>query len=218
MTTTVQPTLAPAVERYHWGDHEPHSTDYLWPVLLRMVGVPTIRTTILDLGCGTGTIGAKFWHMGARVTGVDPSTDALKIFHERHADCDGFYFVHAPADEQLSSRLGQQYDVVLATEVVEHLYDPLTFAQAAYEALKPGGRFIVSTPYHGYLKNLCLSLRGYWDFHHSPMHMGGHIKFWSPRTLTQLLTTAGFEVIDFQGAGRCPYLWKSMVMSAIKAP
>jgi hypothetical protein len=43
---------------------------------------------------------------------------------------------------------------------------------------------------------------------------GGHIKFWSKKTLSELLKREGFEVIDFHGVGRLPYLWKSMVLIA----
>jgi hypothetical protein len=45
---------------------------------------------------------------------------------------------------------------------------------------------------------------------------GGHIKFWSRATLSQLLRDNGFTVIDFSGVGRVPYLWKSMVLVAQK--
>jgi len=45
---------------------------------------------------------------------------------------------------------------------------------------------------------------------------GGHIKFWSRKTITQLLSENGFEVTEFSGVGRFPYLWKSMVIVAIK--
>jgi 2-polyprenyl-6-hydroxyphenyl methylase/3-demethylubiquinone-9 3-methyltransferase len=82
--------------------------------------------------------------------------------------------------------------------------------------LKPGGLLIISTPYHGYLKNLALSIFGKWDDHHTALWDGGHIKFWSRSTLTQLLEAGGFDVIDFRGVGRLPWLWKSMVLIARK--
>jgi len=46
------------------------------------------------------------------------------------------------------------------------------------------------------------------------MQYGGHIKFWSRATLTALLAEEGFTVAHFEGAGRLPYLWKSMVVVA----
>ena len=87
-----------------------------------------------------------------------------------------------------------------------------------YAALRPGGRFDCSTPYHGYLKNLVIALAGKWDVHANPLWDGGHIKLWSRNTLSQLLRETGFQNLHFRGAGRAPYLWMSMVMSGDKPP
>jgi hypothetical protein len=52
------------------------------------------------------------------------------------------------------------------------------------------------------------------DNHYSALWDGGHIKFWSRSTLTTLLQEHGFRVIRFEGAGRVPLLWKSMIVTA----
>ena len=77
---------------------------------------------------------------------------------------------------------------------------------------------IISTPYHGYLKNLMLALSGRLDAHFTALWDGGHIKFWSERTMRILLEGAGFEKIVFRGAGRIPLLAKSMIVTAMKPP
>lgn len=71
---------------------------------------------------------------------------------------------------------------------------------------------IISTPYHGYLKNLALAATGKLDNHFTVLWDGGHIKFWSVKTLSKLLEEYGFEVVEFKGSGRIPYLWKSMLL------
>lgn len=86
----------------------------------------------------------------------------------------------------------------------------------AMDALRPGGRFLVTTPYHGHLKNLAFSLTDHWDAHHTPLWHGGHIKFWSRKTLGTLLEQGGFQIESFSGVGRMPHLWKSLVMIARK--
>ena len=68
----------------------------------------------------------------------------------------------------------------------------------------------------GYLKNLALAISGKSDDHFTALWDYGHIKFWSKRTLTQLLQEAGFQVTQFRGAGRLPYFWKSMVLVATR--
>jgi 2-polyprenyl-6-hydroxyphenyl methylase/3-demethylubiquinone-9 3-methyltransferase len=82
--------------------------------------------------------------------------------------------------------------------------------------LKPGGVIILTTPYHGYLKNLALSLLNAWDKHFTVDWEGGHIKFFSPKTLSAMLKEAGFGEIEFRGAGRLPYLWKTGVYRAVR--
>ena len=52
------------------------------------------------------------------------------------------------------------------------------------------------------------------DYHLSALWEGGHIKFWSRRTLAILLREAGYHHLVFTGAGRIPYLWRHMVFSA----
>jgi hypothetical protein len=70
-----------------------------------------------------------------------------------------------------------EFDAAVSTEVVEHLFSPRALPRFAHAKIKAGGVFIVTTPYHGYLKNLVLCLANKWDFHHSPLWDGGHIKF-----------------------------------------
>src|SRR5436189_41464 len=106
------------------------------------------------------------------------------------------------------------FDIVVSTEVVEHLYAPRVWARACFQALKQGGRFICTTPYHGYWKNLAISLLGHWDKHLNPLWDGGHIKLWSEATLHRLLEEAGFVNFQARGAGRIPVLWMTMVARA----
>jgi 2-polyprenyl-6-hydroxyphenyl methylase/3-demethylubiquinone-9 3-methyltransferase len=132
------------------------------------------------------------------------------VVHARKL-CPDVRFEVASVYDDIASRFGQ-FDAVVSLEVIEHLYDPRAFVGRVRECLRPAGLFILSTPYHGYLKNLLIALGGKFDAHVSPLWDGGHIKFWSRRTLTALLEEEGFRVVAFIGAGRLPYLWKSMIL------
>lgn len=101
--------------------------------------------------------------------------------------------------------------------MIEHLYAPRPFVKGCYEALRNGGRFICSTPYHGYLKNLLIALQGRTIVHANPLWDGGHIKLWDRHTLSQLLGETGFTGLQFRGAGRVPYLWMTMLMAGDKS-
>jgi 2-polyprenyl-6-hydroxyphenyl methylase/3-demethylubiquinone-9 3-methyltransferase len=139
--------------------------------------------------------------------------DESGVAHARKL-CPGVRFEVASVCGDIGALFGQQFDAVLALEVIEHLYDPRMFVGRVRECLRPGGIFVLSTPYHGYLKNLVIALSGKFDAHFSPLWDGGHIKFWSRRTLTALLEENGFRVEAFRGAGRLPYLWKSMILAS----
>ena len=123
-------------------------------------------------------------------------------------------FEQLAADHHILESLNEDpFDLVLSTEVIEHLYDPRAYMRGCYSALKPGGRFICSTPYHGYLKNLLISLAGHWDTHANPLWDCGHIKLWSRETLSQLFMQTGYQSIQFRGVGRLPYLWMTMIVA-----
>ncbi len=52
------------------------------------------------------------------------------------------------------------------------------------------------------------------DKHLTVLWDGGHMKFWSKKTLRKLLEEQGFQVMRFVGCGRFPYLWKSMIVES----
>ena len=106
--------------------------------------------------------------------------------------------------------------MAIATEVVEHLFHPRELLRLAHNKLREGGLLVLSTPYHGWLKNVAISVLNKWDWHHTVFWDGGHIKFWSRATLGKLLEEEGFDVVGFHGCGRAPYLWASMVMAGKK--
>jgi 2-polyprenyl-6-hydroxyphenyl methylase/3-demethylubiquinone-9 3-methyltransferase len=164
---------------------------------------------VLDLGCGNGHLCASLVRHGFDVVGCDPSASGIEVARQ---SVPGVEFVKLGVDDD-PARLGHAgFDLVVASEVIEHLYAPRHLPRFARAVLRPGGRLLISTPYHGYLKNLALSLLDRWDTHHSPLWDGGHIKFWSRRTLAQLMSEEGFAFERFVGAGRVPWLWKSMVV------
>ena len=167
---------------------------------------------VLDVGCGNGYWAGWFVERGCRVVGLDPSPSGIQVAREAVPPA---RFEEAVVTTDTLAQLGEDpFDLVVSFEVVEHVYSPKTWAQGCFSALKPGGTLVCSTPYHGYFKNLALAVTGKWDHHHQPLNEGGHIKFWSVPSLSRQLEEVGFRDVRFQGAGRYPGLWKSMVLAA----
>jgi 2-polyprenyl-6-hydroxyphenyl methylase/3-demethylubiquinone-9 3-methyltransferase len=121
----------------------------------------------------------------------------------------------ASAYDRLVDKYGE-WDAVLSLEVIEHLYRPHKFAKTAFELLRPGGLLVLSTPFHGYWKNLALSVSGMMDEHFMALRDHGHIKFWSEKTINILLADTGFHRIRIVRTGRIPTFAKSMVIFATK--
>lgn len=143
--------------------------------------------------------------------GVDLSKEGISIACKRAC---GTFAVASMYDDLRMPFCGvESFDAIIAIETIEHLYTPRVFARRSFEALRPGGILIVTTPYWGYLKNLVLALTNRLDGALTALWDGGHIKHWSRKTLTQLMLEQSYEVISFEGCGRpVPYLWSGMMM------
>ena len=197
---------------YGWSPGTTDAHRYLYPTLCRMLEGDKEKI-ILDLGCGNGAVAAMLLDEGYKVYGLDASASGISIANGMHP---GRFFLHDISSDSLPIELRNiAFDLVISTEVIEHLYAPREYMQRLRTILADrGGEVILSTPYHGYLKNLALALTNKLDSHFTVLWDGGHIKFWSRSTLTRLLEEFGFEVTEFRGFGRVPYLWKSMFLRA----
>ena len=187
---------------------------YLWPSLLRLVdryAEPGSR--VFELGCGNGSTANMLTERGFRLTGVDPSTSGMRAARAAYPQLD---LHEGSSDDALAGRFGQ-FPLLISFEVVEHVYAPRRYMECVDELLLPGGVAILSTPYHGYLKNLALAVTGKMDAHFTALWDHGHIKFWSIRTLSELVSERQFSVLAIERVGRVPALAKSMVF-AIRKP
>lgn len=204
-------TAASGVEYKYDSPELNDSHQYLLPAVRRLVEEIGPKS-IFDLGCGNGSVANALANL-ADIRGVDVSPSAIAEGRRAYPNLD---LAERSVYDDLASEYGQ-FPLVISLEVVEHLYDPRAYVRSLYNLIAPGGYAIVSTPYHGYLKNLALAVTGKLDAHFTALWDGGHIKFWSIRTLGCLLGEAGFQEIRFQRVGRLPPLAKSMIAVARRA-
>ena len=214
-------TVSQLINNEHCG-YEYHDSqascahDYLLPTVFREISTLAQGQSlnILDLGCGNGYVAAQIAVRGHTVHAIDVSSQGIAIARASFPLVS--YHAGSVYDDDLLEKIGGPVDCIISLEVVEHLFFPKKLFEQSYRLLVDGGSLIVSTPYHGYLKNLVLSLTNGWDRHFGVDWDGGHVKFFSKTTLSRMASERGFNNIRLLPVGRLPGLWKSMIMIAEK--
>jgi 2-polyprenyl-3-methyl-5-hydroxy-6-metoxy-1,4-benzoquinol methylase len=189
-----------------------HHHDYLLKPLMEMISeiLPPPnkqKPRILDIGCGNGSLSNFLAQQGYEVVGVEESESGVKLANQSFPNC---RFIQGSIYDLPYSELGDNFDIVIAVEVIEHLFYPKELVRSSKKCLKPNGGLILTT-HHGYLKNLVMAATGKMDNHFTALWDGGHIKFFSVPTMKDLLKSENYTNIKFKFAGRFPYLWKSML-------
>jgi 2-polyprenyl-6-hydroxyphenyl methylase/3-demethylubiquinone-9 3-methyltransferase len=98
----------------------------------------------LDLGCGGGLVSAPLARMGADVTAIDASAEAIGAARA-YAEQAGLDIDFQCATAEALVEAGAHFDLVAALEIVEHVADVSAFLAAASALLKPGGVLVLST-------------------------------------------------------------------------
>lgn len=203
---------------YGWDKPKTHAHNYLLKELkesLSELGI-SLESKILDAGCGGGYVLGELYKSGYKnIWGFDSSISGIDVTKKNYPEIKDRVGLHDAYIKTLPDTLPDGgYDLVLSIEVIEHLHSPKTYLQNINYWLKPGGYLILTTPYHGYIKNLAIALINGFDSHFNPNWEGGHVKFFSKKTLFEKLNFTGFTPIKFSGSGRIPFVWKSMVVTA----
>jgi 2-polyprenyl-3-methyl-5-hydroxy-6-metoxy-1,4-benzoquinol methylase len=119
------------------------------------------RLKVLEVGSGLGYLTSALRHAGHEATGLDISAEAVSRARQRF----GPYFEDMSIESFASSQPGQ-VDVVVATEVVEHLPAPLPFLESCLRAARPGGAVVVTTP-----NKDCYAPHVTWAVDSPPVHL-----------------------------------------------
>lgn len=205
--------LSFVANEFTWADSNcTKAQTYLGPPTVKILRKARSRT-VLDLGCGNGAFTNMLKSLGFEITGCDVSSTGISLAQTQFPRIP---FFHYDITNQLPAEHIGRYDAVVSTEVIEHLLLPRALVRSALSALRPGGLFVISTPFHGYWKNLALALTNSFDEHWHPCRDFGHVKFFSKKTLLGLVQEQGFQTQEFRLVGRIPLLACSMILVGIK--
>ena len=163
---------------------------------------------VLDLGCGAGRFVAALREHGSDAVGVEIAEAALERAR-RNVPGGDFRAVAADGSLALEHR---SVDLVWCSEVLEHVADVAGLLVEVRRVLRPGGRLLVTVPFHGRLQAALIALTRF-DAHFDPR--GQHLRFFTRRSLAATLSAAQFDDVRVRPQGP-PLLRESLVARFVR--
>lgn len=176
---------------------------YKWPALKMFI--PAESCVILDYGCGKGKILSEVQKINSTATlyGADISNAARKVAKKSIRKAKIFSI----DDDQKIPLQSDSCDFVLSLDVIEHVYDTEKVFREFRRLVRHKGSLLVSTPYYGFIKNIIIALIGF-NIVYDPV--SPHIRFYTKKSLVNLLQKHGFSITKFGYFGRFPFVWRGM--------
>ncbi|MEC8643664.1 MAG: bifunctional 2-polyprenyl-6-hydroxyphenol methylase/3-demethylubiquinol 3-O-methyltransferase UbiG [Pseudomonadota bacterium] len=99
---------------------------------------------ILDIGCGGGILAEPMARLGGQVTGIDATPEAIAAA-AAHATAAGLEIDYRCITAEALAATGATFDLIYASEVIEHVTDRRLFAASIASMLAPGGTVVITT-------------------------------------------------------------------------
>ena len=147
---------------------------------------------------------------GCETVGMDISCNAITQARQMYKDVN---FVCNTLDAPWPFE-NDSFDAIFITEVIEHVLGLHEMLSEMNCVLRVGGWIILTTPYHGLLRNLAITLFAF-DRHFNNIK-GGHIHFFTKKSLRKLLNQFGFEITGTKYIGRVRPIAKTIWLTAKK--
>jgi 2-polyprenyl-3-methyl-5-hydroxy-6-metoxy-1,4-benzoquinol methylase len=159
------------------------------PDILALVGEAPRR--VLDVGCATGELGADLKErFGSEVWGVEPDSSFSRSAGDRLD-----HLIPLPLEEGLARLAGQEFDLIVCADVLEHLDEPLAALRQLRPMLGSGGRCIVSLPNVRFYETFVqLAFRGTWPRRERGLFDRTHKHWFTDADARALFAEAGFDV------------------------
>ncbi len=167
---------------------------------------PFAGLRILDIGCGGGLLSEPMARLGADVVGADAAPRNIPVA-QVHAEQSGLVIDYRFTTAEDLAAAGEQFDVVLNMEVVEHVSDPLAYLTACQNLLKPGGIMLCSTLNRNPKSYLMAIIGAEWVMRWLPKGTHDWAKFITPDELAGLIKRAGLTLLDRKGMVFNPVSW-----------
>ena len=161
---------------------------------------------LLDIGCGGGLLCEPMARLGADVIGADAAAGNIPVA-EIHAKQSGLKIDYRHITAEKLAANGEQFDVVLNMEVVEHVANPQAYLDACQQLLKPGGIMICSTINRNPKSYLMAIIGAEHVMRWLPKGTHEYDKFITPDELVEMITKSGLTNVDRKGFVFNPLRW-----------
>lgn len=162
---------------------------------------------LLDIGCGGGLLSEPMARLGASVVGADAAERNIPVARI-HAEQSGLNIDYRHTTAEALAEAGEQFDVVLNMEVIEHVSDPLAYLTACRDLLKPGGLMICSTINRNTKSWMTAIVGAEHIMRWLPKGTHDWNKFITPEELKELILNSDLVPIDAKGFVFNPLLWE----------
>ena len=161
---------------------------------------------ILDIGCAGGLLSEPMARLGATVVGADAAAGNIPVA-QVHAQQSGLDIDYRHTTAEALAEAGEQFDVVLNMEVVEHVASPIDYLIACRTLLKPGGLHICSTLNRNPKSCMMAIVGAEHVMRWLPKGTHEWSKFITPDELFDLLHKAGLTAVYRKGFVFNPITW-----------
>jgi SAM-dependent methyltransferase len=147
--------------------------------------------SILEFGCGEAPLGAALKaRQRCRVVGIEIDPRAAAIARKRIDD------VYCGDAREIVGVMREQFDWIIGGDIVEHLDEPWSFLGDLRRVSAPGGKLLLSIPNVSNASLVADLLHGRFDYVYMGLTCVGHLRFFTKRTIEEMLTIAGWSVVE----------------------
>lgn len=169
-----------------------HYPDFANPELLEKI--PLSATTVLDVGCAQGALGADYLRRNpnARVLGIDLDEGAISHARNRITEA----FCGDVEKDPMPFAVPDGIDCIIYGDVLEHLVDPWRLLAEHAKFLSPQGTMLICMPNVEHWSFVARLLTGTFDYDEQGLFDKTHLRWFTPRMMGRALTAAGLELSD----------------------
>lgn len=173
-----------------------------------IVAVEDAGDTIMDIGCGDGSLLWQFRNRYRYLIGLEYSAERLR---QAEANLSGLNFTPVQGSaEDMAALADNSVDRIVTADVIEHIPDVYAASHEMLRVLKPGGWLVVNTPNIAFVKKRVMLLLGRFPSTSQPneglgsdvLFDGGHLHYFTFRSLRLVLERAGFSMVRSMGFGK----------------